>query len=62
MQLLPYFEEMIAEIVVGVFFGTEDIEMNIDGTPINRFITHILADSRKQTNDWTVLLLGEKAY
>lgn len=37
---------MIAEIVVGIFFGTEDIEMNIDEIPINRYITQVLADSR----------------
>lgn len=49
---------MIGEIVVGLFFGAEDLDMSIDDITINKYITRVLADSREQSSDWAVLLLG----
>lgn len=45
-----------------MFFGAENADMSIDGTSINQCIIDVLAESRAQSSDWAILLLGEKAY
>ena len=53
---------MISEIIIGLFFGTENSNFSIEGKSINSYITGILDEARAQSSDWLVLLFGEKAY
>lgn len=59
---MSYFEEMLTDVIIKLFFGTEEIDISIDDVPINQYITQLLIEARDQSGDWMVLLFKEKAY
>jgi hypothetical protein len=60
MTLLATFQDILATVMVRIFFGSDIKGKTLDGQKISQFVSELVADGQRQSQSPLVMLLGPK--